>query len=201
MKIMNECNLSQVMADLSSGQILIYPTETTYGIGCDAYNQTAVDKIFAIKERPKNKPLLVLVDSVESAKKYLIWNKNLEILASKYWPGALTIIGDASEEGLKLAKGVVSENNQIAIRVTAHALAKKLAMTLGKPLVSTSANIGGDKEIYDPKILQVTFGQHDPAPDLLLNFGVLPYCQPSTIVDVTKSEIKIIRQGALTITI
>ncbi|MDO8509828.1 MAG: L-threonylcarbamoyladenylate synthase [bacterium] len=199
MRIMKECNLSQVMIDLLDGQIIIYPTETTYGIGCDAYNQTAVDKIFAIKERLKNKPLLVLVDSVEKAKKYLVWNKNLEALANKYWPGPLTVIANANDEGKKLAQGVVSMEGKIAIRVTAHPTAKKLVEALGRPLVSTSANIGGDQEIYDPKILVETFSQHEPAPDLLVDFGVLPFCSPTTIVDVTGKEIKIIRQGELVI--
>lgn len=198
---MSECNLSQVMADLLNGQVIIYPTETTYGIGCDAYNQTSVDKIFAIKERPKNKPLLVLVDSVENAKKYLVWNGNLNNLAKKYWPGPLTIIAHANEEGKKLANGVVSVEGKIAFRVTAHSLAKKLAQTLGKPLVSTSANIGGDKEIYDPKILVETFSHHEPAPDLLMDFAVLPFCPPTTIVDVTGETVKIIRQGDLVISI
>lgn len=196
---MNECNISQLIADLLSGQVIVYPTETTYGIGCDAYNQTAVDKIFAIKERPKNKPLLVLVDSIKNAKKYLVWNEKLEQLAKKYWPGPLTIIADASQEGKKLASGVVSTEGKIAIRVTAHLIAKKLVEALGKPLVSTSANIGGDKEIYDPQILREIFSHHEPAPNLLLDFGVLPFCPPTTIVDVTGEKTKIIRQGGLII--
>lgn len=79
---------------LEQGKILVFPTETSYGLGCDATDQSAVDKIFKIKGRASDKPLLVVVPDVAMAKKYLAWNNLLEDLTKKYWPGALTIVGE-----------------------------------------------------------------------------------------------------------
>ena len=94
MKILSECNLSEVVVEILNGETIVFPTETTYGLGCDATNQKSVDKIFKIKGRKSDKPLLVVVPTVEMAKKYLKWNDTLDKLAKKYWPGALTIIGE-----------------------------------------------------------------------------------------------------------
>ena len=111
MKIMTECNLAQIVSEILNGKVLVFPTETSYGLGCDATNQESVDKIFKIKGRTDDKPLLVVVDSIESAKKYLHWNETLEKLAQKYWPGPLTIVGEYAGENL--AKGVVGKDNTI----------------------------------------------------------------------------------------
>jgi len=77
---------------LKNGKTIIFPTETSYGLGCDATNQEAVDKIFKIKGRRGDKPLLVVVPTVEMAREWLEWTPLVEKLAEKYWPGALTIV-------------------------------------------------------------------------------------------------------------
>jgi len=201
MKILSKENLVEAVEIISNGGVIIYPTETTYGIGCDAFNQTAVNKIYEIKARPKDKPVLVLVDSVAMARKYWQWNEYLEVLTDKYWPGALTIRALANEAGKKLAQGVVDVDDIIAIRFSAHPVARKLVELLGRPLVSTSANIYGDKEIYDGKILQQTFSNRLAKPDALVDCGVLPFNLPSTLIDVTGDELKILRQGEVVIDI
>ncbi|MBI5729123.1 MAG: Sua5/YciO/YrdC/YwlC family protein [Candidatus Magasanikbacteria bacterium] len=93
MKILTECNLAELVVDLLSGKTIVFPTETSYGLGCDATNQAAVDKIFKIKGRKSDKPLLVVVPTVEMARKYLAWSDLLGTLAKKYWPGPLTVVG------------------------------------------------------------------------------------------------------------
>ncbi|MDO8626661.1 MAG: Sua5/YciO/YrdC/YwlC family protein [Candidatus Magasanikbacteria bacterium] len=94
MKILTECNLAELVVDILNGKIIVFPTETSYGLGCDATNQQAVDKIFKIKGRDFKKPLLVVVPSIAEAKKYLAWSKQLEEISKKYWPGALTVVGE-----------------------------------------------------------------------------------------------------------
>ena len=88
MKIINRENISEAVGQIVEGKVIVFPSETSYGLSCDATNQEAVDKIFKIKGRPSDKPLLIVVPSVEMAKKYLEWNEQIDELAKKYWPGA-----------------------------------------------------------------------------------------------------------------
>ena len=101
MIILTEQNLFEAVEYLKAGKTIVFPTETSYGLGCDAANQEAVNKIFKIKGRKSDKPLLVVVPTIEMAKKYLVWNNLLEDLASRYWPGPLTLVGKYLEPLLK----------------------------------------------------------------------------------------------------
>ncbi len=198
MKTLKECNLSEVVVELLAGKTLIFPTETSYGLGCDATNQQAVDKIFKIKARDESKSLLVVVSTIEMAKKYLVWNDVLEELAKKYWPGPLTIVGNYKLDS-GLAQGVVSKNNTVAVRVTSHPIVKFLSESLGKPIVATSGNVSGAGDIYNAKDAESMFLGKTNQPDIILDFGQLPINLPTTIVDATEDEIKILRQGELKI--
>lgn len=156
MKLFNEKNIKEAVALLKNGKVIVFPTETSYGIGCDATNQEAVNRIFKIKNRDSNKPLLIVVPTVDMAKKYLQWNKILESLAGKYWPGALTIVGQRRMDG-ELAEGVAAEDGTVAVRVTAHPIAKAFSGEMGKPLVATSANVSGAGDIFEAKELFAVF--------------------------------------------
>lgn len=201
MKILSPENLTEAVEIIKNGGVIIYPTETTYGIGCDATSQEAVDKIYQIKSRPKDKPVLVLVDSIAMAKKYWQWGDRLEKLTKKYWPGALTIRAHANEEGKKLAVGVVDADGVIAMRFSSDPIAQKIVELLGCPLVSTSANIFGDNEIYDSRILLETFTGRSVDPDAIIDCGILFFHKPSTLVDVTGDKLKILRQGEVDVDI
>lgn len=93
MRVLTGCNLAQIVVDLLAGKTIVFPTETSYGLGCDATNQAAVDRIFKIKGRGSDKPLLVVVPTVEMAKKYLRWSPIIEKISARYWPGPLTVVG------------------------------------------------------------------------------------------------------------
>jgi L-threonylcarbamoyladenylate synthase len=200
MRILKECNLSEVVVELLEGKTIIFPTETSYGLGCDATNQQAVDAIFKIKERIGDKPLLAVVPTVAMARKYIAWNDTIEQIASKYWPGSLTIVGKSlSNSGLAL--GVVSNQGTVAVRVTAHPVVKFLSESLGKPIVATSGNISGAGDIYTATDAEAMFTDRSDQPDLILDFGQLPKNLPTTLVDATGDEIKILRQGELRVTV
>ncbi len=200
MKTLKECNLSEVAVELLAGKTLIFPTETSYGLGCDATNQQAVDSIFKIKARDESKSLLVVVPTIEMAKRYLVWNDSIEELAKKYWPGPLTVVGNYKLDS-GLAKGVVAKNNTVAVRVTTHPIVKFLTESLGKPIVATSGNIAGAGDIYSAKDAEAMFSGRDYQPDIILDFGELQKNLPTTIVDATEDKIKILRQGELKIEI
>lgn len=97
-------NLARAVNMLKHGKVIIFPTETSYGLGCDASNQKAVDRIFKIKKRRSQKALLVIVATMEEAKKYLVWNALAEKLARKYWPGPLTIVGEYNRDACVMKK-------------------------------------------------------------------------------------------------
>jgi L-threonylcarbamoyladenylate synthase len=199
MDIISKNDINSLATRVKSGDIIVFPTETSYGIGCDATNQQAVDRIFAIKKRDKNKPLLIVVPDVESAKKYLVWNDNIEKLAKNYWPGLLTVIGEYS--GNNLARGVVSKNNTVAVRVTDNLWLKEFCQKINCPLVATSANVSGGVPFYDFAEIKNAFSLSlsDNSPDVLVDAGNLPKNPPSTIVDAVGAPIKLIRQGNIII--
>lgn len=197
MQIMSECNLAQIVFEILNGKVLVFPTETSYGLGCDATNQESVDKIFKIKGRKEDKPLLIVVDSVASAKKYLRWNETLENLAQKYWPGPLTIVGEYG--GKNLANGVVGKDNTVAVRVSAYPLLKSITEKIGRPLVATSANLAGEPSLFDSIKIVQTFENKADQPDIILNYGILPTTPATTILSVIDGKIKILRQGSLNI--
>lgn len=126
---------------LKEGKILLYPTDTVWGIGCDATSQEAVAKVFEIKERSESKSLVILVDSIEMLKKYVpkVSKAVLELLSKTTNP--TTIIYD---NPVGLAKNVMATDNTVAIRIVQNAFCRELIHLFGKPIVSTSANISGN---------------------------------------------------------
>ncbi len=191
-------NLAVVVQALREGQIVAYPTETSYGFGCDATNHEAVNKIFTIKGREAGKPMLVVVAELEQIKPYIVWDERLENINKKYWPGPLTVVAQARLP-IALADGIVSADGWIAFRVTSNSIAKELAETLGKPLVSTSANMAGESPIYSAAEILAKFNLKNVQPDILIDVGDLPEVLPSTIIKLAPGRIEIIRQGAITV--
>ena len=201
MQITKECNLAQTVVDLLDGKTIVFPTETSYGLGCDATNQTAVDRVFAIKGRKSGKPLLVVVPNVEMAKKILVWNDTLEKLAQKYWPGPLTVVGEYKESEPALARGVVVNDKTVAVRVTAHPLLVSITEKINRPLVATSANLADRGDIYSFEKIVDQFGHRSRQPDVLMDYGVLPKHKPTTIVKVLESGFEVVRSGEITVTL
>lgn len=197
MIILNRNNLDSAVQYLKDGLTLVFPSETCYGLGCDATNQEAVDKIFKIKGRGRYKSLLAVVPSVQQAKKILKWNGLLEELSAKYWPGPLTIVGEYN--GGDLAEGVVSAENTVALRVSDHETLKFLSEKLGHPLVATSANPSDIGELYDFEEVKRYFSEQVFKPDAALDFGKLPTRPPTTLVSVTDGEIQVLREGEIKI--
>ena len=141
-------NLDSSIEWLNSGKTLIHPTESIWGIGCDAFNKDAVENIFKLKKRHKNKSFILLVDSLEAIEKYLqkinIDDKNYLM---KYWPGAHTFLIKYNN---KLPTHLHNENGKIAIRVSNHLPINTLLKAFSGFMVSTSANISGEKNINNP---------------------------------------------------
>lgn len=188
--------ISDIVAALREGKAIVYPTETCYGLGCDATNAAAVNRVFQIKQRQEGKSVLMVMSDISMAKRYVAWTTKLEELAEKYWPGPLTIVASLIN-GHELAPGAVRDDRTIAFRVSGHPLAQELCGSLDRPLVSTSANIAAQESPYDSESVISMFGNKAVQPDIFIDAGELPHNTPSTIVRVVGVHVEVLRQGEL----
>jgi len=175
-------NIKIVAKAMKEGAIVIYPSESSYGIGCDFTNKAAVEHIYAIKKRPKNKPMICIVQDLETAKRYGKVSAVAEILVNKFMPGPLTLAVPG--------KGKLEWFN---FRISENTVARILASEVGEPIVSTSANTSGDEPIYSSDELEQFSGNVD----VILDAGNLPHRLPSTVVMVQDKKVRILREGAI----
>ncbi|MDH3191490.1 MAG: L-threonylcarbamoyladenylate synthase [Nitrosopumilus sp.] len=174
---------------IKNGGVIIFPTDTVYGIGCDPYNKSAVEKIYKIKSRQKTKPLPVLVYSKEIASKIVSFDKESERLAEKFWPGPLTLILKLINKKLKNSLNL---DDKIALRVPENSCTLELLKRCSL-IVGTSANISGQESFTNP----LKCYENMKGFDLFLDGGEILGI-PSTIVEVVNGELKIHREGTLT---
>ena len=141
----NAMNIKQIkdaIDALKNGKVILYPTDTVWGLGCDATNADAIDKIFRIKGRPENKGLIILVNSTKMICRYVREAPEVALQVAEISDKPLTII---YPDAINLPQNVVSEDGSIGIRVVRHPLCEALISGLGKPIVSTSANRSGER--------------------------------------------------------
>ncbi len=133
-------SFDKLMSALSSGGLVLLPTDTVWGIGCDATSTAAVDKVYELKNRPKDKPLIVLVDGLEMLKDYVVHvHPRIETLLI-FHERPLTVIYD---EAKNIAPNACAKDGSIGIRIVQDEFCRKVITAFGKPLVSTSANVSG----------------------------------------------------------
>ena len=179
-------NFKETTAALKNGAVLVLPTDTVYGLVCDAANEKAVEKIFEIKKRDKQKPLAVFVKDLEMAKKYAVITKDQKELLNKSWPGAVTFVLEA-KSGLA---SLVYKNKTIAMRIPDFGLIRKIFKEFENPLAQTSANISARPATIKIKKVLEQFRSEDV---LIVDADDLPKNKPSVIIDLTKNKINIIR--------
>ena len=134
-----EQEVERTVAVLKAGKTILYPTDTIWGVGCDATNSKACDKVYVAKKRPKDKSLIILVDSVDRLNDYVVHVPAIAYDLIKAAKKPLSII---YAEGKNLAKNV-SADKSVCIRVVEHDFCKEVIRQLGKPITSTSANLSG----------------------------------------------------------
>ena len=189
--------MKQVPSDLSgitlaiesikNGGVVIFPTDTVYGIGCDPYNEDAVERIYQLKNRDSTKPLPVLAYSKRVLENIVEFDETASRIAEKFWPGGLTMILPLKDDKLKkLSRGT----NTLAVRVPNNkcvlAFLKKCELVVG-----TSANISGKEPFTDPQNIE-----NDVIDcDIFLNDGIIQSSGASTVIKIENEEIKILRSG------
>ncbi|MFA5954776.1 MAG: L-threonylcarbamoyladenylate synthase [Patescibacteria group bacterium] len=181
---------------MRSGEMVVYPTETSYGLGVDPSSQVALKRIFAIKGRDRSKPLSLIAASLADAKRYVSFSPWSLSLAKKNWPGALTLILPARQK--LFAKRLGSKDGTIAIRVSELRQARSLARMVGGVITATSANRSGAIDSYTERAVFSAFA--DRADNVFfLASGSLPRRRPSTILRVHGNLLTVLRQGSVRI--
>jgi L-threonylcarbamoyladenylate synthase len=178
---------------IQSGNLVAFPTETVYGLGADATNESACQKIYELKSRPSNNPIIVHVASIEQAREIGEFNEIAEIIAKNFWPGPITIVVPLKRES-GICKTVSAGLNTIGIRIPANEIALELIKKSGKPIAAPSANISNYVSPTEASHVREAFGD-----DLcVIDGGKATYGLESTIIDVTGPRSKLLRYGFIT---
>ena len=187
----NEDGIIKTSQIIENGGIVVFPTDTVYGIGCNPYNITSVKKIYEIKSREKIKSLPVLAYSLDVVKKIALIDRFSEKIIEKYWPGPLTLILELTDQKLKKSLNL---QNKIAVRIPDSKCTLKLLEKCGL-LVGTSANISGNSSYTNPDECIKNIKNYD----IFLNGGTITSKGESTIIEIKNEKIKMIREGVLKI--
>ena len=175
---------------IKNGGVVVFPTDTVYGLGCDPRNAKAVEAIFRIKKRSGSKQLPVLGYSKEEVSKIAVFDDISNKIADKFWPGQLTLVLKLKDNEIKSAMNM---NDKVAVRVPNHPCVLALLKEC-KLIVGTSANFSGHPAFSDSKKVQENFSGYD----IFLDGGTISNSTSSTIVEVKDGTWKILRQGKIT---
>jgi len=185
----NDEGIRKSVEIIENGGVIIFPTDTVYGIGCDPYDANAVKKIYEIKSREKIKSLPVLVSSIEIVKQISIIDEFTEKIIKKYWPGPLTLILKLKDKNLKKSLNL---EDKIAVRIPNSLCTLKL-LNKCNLLVGTSANVSGDSSFTDPQECMKNVKNYD----VFVDGGTITSKGESTIIEIENEKIHVIREGAL----
>lgn len=185
-------DLAQAAKVIRSGGVVAFPTETYYGLAVDPFNPEALDRLFRLKRRDINKPVLTLVHSVEELS--LLAKEIPSVyhpLMRTFWPGPLTLVFD----GLSTLPSLLTGNTgTVGVRISSNGVAQRLAEAVRQPITATSANISGQPPAINAKQVEEQFGRDI---DLVVDGGETHGGAGSTIIGVKKNELVLIRSGVL----
>lgn len=187
-------SLKKAVEVIKGGGILIFPTDTAFGIGCRIDNETAVKRLFEIRKRPKDKAVPVLFDSIGTVRKYVLpFDKNVQSLMKKHWPGALTIVLKCRTN--RIPSLVRGGGDSLGVRIPNHELVLELIQNVGVPIIGTSANVAGGPTPFSLDELDKNL--MNQADGVLT--GKTKGKSVSTVIDCTTTSWKILRQGGVSI--
>jgi L-threonylcarbamoyladenylate synthase len=167
---------------LKNGEIIIYPTDTLYGLGANALDENAIAKIYRIKQRDLGKPISILVRDISMAKRVACIDSKAEKLLEKLWPDSITVIL-RKKDAIPYLLTAGEEN--VAVRAASSPFAQELLQRVDFPLTATSANLSGEENLYSAQEIRAKFETAKYAPELFVNGGDLDQRLPSTIIDLT----------------
>jgi len=183
--------LGQILSFLQDGGVIAFPTDTAYGLGADPFNEGAVRRIFEMKGRAETKPILVLVDSIAMANSIARLSDTALALAERFWPGPLTMVLPARAS---VSATVTAGSETIGVRWANNVFTQRLLEAFGRPITATSANRSGLPSAVTAEEVRVQLGD---SLEMLVDGGELPAREGSTLLDVTRIPVRLLREGPI----
>lgn len=195
---------------LKLGKTVAYPTDTSYGLAVDVTNPAALKKFYKIKQRSVKKPVHIVVASIAQAKKYGQWNRVVQKLTNKFWPGPLSLVlpmkRGLRKKEQRFLKLFAAGTGTVGLRLPANPIALALVKQLKAPITATSANsprdLAGGFDSYTAEDIIKQFSKLKYKPDIIIDAGRLPKRKPSTLLKiehkVTGQGYEVLRKGPIT---
>jgi L-threonylcarbamoyladenylate synthase len=185
-------SLEHALAALTRGEVIVFPTETLYGLGANALNSRAVDKVFQLKGRDRHNPIPVLIADPTMLDMVVATIPTIaKALMDTFWPGPLTLVLPARSD---IPKPLLNANGGIGVRISSEPIATQLVAGLGRPLTATSANPSGKQPA---QTVAEAKGYFSDTIEVFIDGGTLVSKTGSTVAEVLVSEVKIIREGEI----
>lgn len=181
-------NIKHIVKILKNGGLIAYPTDTIYGIGCDLFNKSAIEKVYQIKKMPRYKPLSFICADLKDISVYAQVSNTAYKIMKRLIPGPYTFILNATR---MVPKIMLTKRRTVGIRVPDNNICLSIVRELGNPIISTSASVSKEEILSDPVEIESTFGH---SIDIVIDGGVL-VSEPSSMIDFTESTPKVIREG------
>ncbi len=179
-------------AELSVGGIVLYPTDTLYGLGADAFSDEAVHGVYEIKGRDLGKPMPAIVADVAMAERYGEVDVRVRALVESLPSGQITFVVPKKEH---VTGGIARLTSSFGFRIPDDTFCRSMVRILGRPVTSTSANKSGQVPVHDVLDIVAQLGGESSGISIVVDAGILPAQYPSTVVDFTGDTVRIIREG------
>ncbi len=186
-------DIEQAVRFLKAGGVVVFPTDTLYGLGADVFSLTALERLFSIKGRPADLALPVLVDSPDQVETVARFTNIGSRLAERFWPGPLSLVLPKVHG---LPDLVTGGRDTVAVRMPDHQAPLALAGQLQRPVTGTSANLSGGPDLHSLEALDEQLGGRV---DYIMRSGPPPRGTASTVVDVTGDSPQLLREGAISL--
>jgi tRNA threonylcarbamoyl adenosine modification protein (Sua5/YciO/YrdC/YwlC family) len=180
-------HILRVVEVLEAGNLVAYPTDSTYGIGCDLHNKRAIEKVYELKKKDRKKPVSVVCSDIPGLSRYAVISNSAYRILKKHLPGPYTFILPATP---LVPRIMLTPRKTVGVRIPDNAIVQEIVAALGRPLISTSATLPDGTILNEPAAIEKTFRGWI---EIVIE-GDCPGA-PSTIVDLTEEEPKILRQG------
>lgn len=178
--------IGEAIEIMAGGGVILYPTDTVYGLGANIFNNDAVERIYEIKKRDQSKPLSVLVQNTESLELIADLNRSSREIINKWLPGPFTFILNKKN----VVSPYVSASSKVGVRIPDYKIARALASLF--PITTTSANLTNECTLSNPQDILKQIGNDI---DLVIDVGDLGDAKPSTVIDLSSSKPTLVRNG------
>ena len=182
-------HINQVVDCLRQGGVIIYPTDTTYGIGCDIYNRKGVKKIFQIKQRDSRKPFSFICNDLAEISNYAQVSNFAFKIMKRHLPGPYTFVLEATKI---VPDSLSTKQKTVGVRIPENNICQAIVRELGHPLVTTSANLSGEETLQDPQEINAQMGR---MVEMVVDGGI-SLGEASTVISLVDDEIEVLREGS-----